>query len=513
MADGGKPQIRHAADGRRIYEPDGKVLTAFMVDRTRISGIRGPWGSGKTLACCQRLFQHAVEQNRDSRGNRCSRWFVVRESYPKLETTTMLTWLRWFPESSYGKLFTGAKPYRHEVRIGDIQLDVNFLSVDDINDEAIWQSMEPTGVYWNEIQHAARENVFRAHGRVGRFPERIEGGSSWSGTLFDMNAPAENHWMPMLTGEVELPEDMPMDERGAYRRPAEMAYFVQPPAVIEVRGEKGAPPSFVVNQEAENLRFLEPGWYEKAMEGQTARWIRSQLGNQIIPFVQGDPVWPNYDEAVHLAGWNLEPIDEADVWVGLDFGRKPFAVFGQRVGAVMQIQFEAGMQNAGASRFAPEVRNVLARHYPWVLRNHSRLHVFGDPKGADGTQSDETTAYDVFLANGIRVMPAPVKQNNIRTRIETVEYALDRRTLLISPRCRRLKMAMAGGYRYPKERPAPMEDRKPIKDHYSEPADATQYVLLGAGEGREMIGRGSASSKPVNIRPAHVSRRRIGRAR
>lgn len=508
MSDGSSSLIRHAADGRRIYEPGGAVLDAFMVDRTRFAGIRGPWGSGKTLACCQRLFQHAVEQNHDSRGRRWSRWFIVRESYPKLETTTMNTWLRWFPESVYGKLYTGNKPYRHEVRLGDMYLDAHFMSVDDAADDSVWQSLEPTGIFWNEIQHADRQNVFRAHGRVGRFPELVEGGSKWSGTLFDMNAPPENHWMPMVTGEVELPEDMPLDERVAYVRPAEFAYFVQPPAVVEVAGERGMAPRFVVNREAENLKFLEPGWYEKAMEGQTARWIRSQLGNRIIPFVDGDPVWSNYDEGRHLAPRDLDPVPGEDLWVGMDFGRKPFATFGQRIGRVMQVQFEAGMRNAGASRFAPEVRGLIARYYPWVLAGKGSLRVFGDPKGQDQTQSDERTAYDVFLAHGIRVQPAPVKQNNIRTRIEVVEYALDRNTILISPRCRRLKMAMAGGYRYPKERPAPMEERKPVKDPYSDPADALQYLLLGAGEGREMIAR-AVRSMPVSTRPEHVSRRRI----
>jgi len=505
------PVIRYAPDGRRIYEPSGPMIDAFLHDRSEIAIIRGPWGSAKTVACCQRIFQHALEQNYDSRGHRSSRWFAIRESYPKLETTTLETWLQWFPESMYGKLYTGSKPYRHEVRVGDIRLDVLFASVDEIMGESVFQSLEPTGLWWNELEYAARSMFFAAHGRVGRFPSLIEGGAKWSGSLADLNAPPESHWLPMLTGEVDLPDEMPIDERIAYVRPKEMAYFVQPPAVFEVRGLKGEPARFVVNGEAENLKFLAPGYYERAMLGKTARWIRSRLGNQIIPMVDGDPVWPNYDEALHLSAFPLEPIDGQDVWIGLDFGRKPFAVFGQRHGRVMQAQFEAGMENAGASKFAPEVRKVLARFYPWTLRGGGGLHIFGDPKGQDGTQTDERTAYDVFQANGLLVRPAPVKQNNIQTRIGVVEYALDKNTLLISPRCRRLKMTMAGGYRYPRERPAPTEERKPIKDRYSDPADSLQYLLLGAGEGREMIGA-STRAAPVSVRAPHVSRRRIGRA-
>lgn len=506
----GKPKIRYAPDGRRIYEPGGLTLAAFLVDRSPISIIRGPWASGTSVACCQRIFQHAVEQFHDSRGRRRSRWFAIRESYPKIETTTMETWCEWFPPSTYGRLYTGSKPYRHEVRVGDIELDVHFLSVDDAANESVFLSLEPTGLWWNELGDASRKHFFSAHARVGRYPPLIEGGSRWSGTIADLNAPSEAHWLPMLTGEVELPEDMPMDERIAYKRPPEMAYFVQPPAVLEIKGRKGELPRFVVNPKAENLKFLDPDYYTRAMLGKPARWIRSQLGNQIIPMVDGDAVWPNYDESVHLAPSPLEPVPNEDVWIGLDFGRRPAAVFGQRVGRTMQIQFEAAMRNAGASKFAPEVRAVLAKYYPWVLgpAGRGQLHVFGDPKGEDGTQTDERTAYDVFRAHGIHVRAAPVKQNNIRTRVEAVEYAFDRNTILISPRCRRLKMACAGGYRYPPERPSPVEERKPVKDAYSDIADALQYLELGAGEGQEMIGRGATRPRPVDTKPKGGTRRR-----
>lgn len=511
MTDG--PLIKYAPDGRRIYEPGGAALAAFLMDRSRMAVVRGPWGSGKTLACCQRIFQHAVEQNRDSRGRRRSRWFVIRESYPKLETTAMATWLEWFPESLYGKMYRGSKPYRHEVRVGDIELDVHFMSIDEIQGESVWLSLEPTGLWWNELTYAAMGMFFAAHKRVGRYPPLIEGGSKWSGTIADLNAPPANHWLPMLTGEVEPPDDMPQEERMAFKRPKEMAYFVQPPAVLETKGMRGEGPVFRVNPKAENLRFLEAGYYDRAMENATARWIRANLGNKIIPFVEGEAVWPNFNEDVHVSEVELEP-RHADVWVGLDFGRKPFAVFAQRVGRVMQVQYEASLIKAGASRFAPIVRQVLATYYPWILEPGAArgvLHCFGDPKGQDGTQTDERTAYDVFRANGIFVRPAPVKQNNIQTRIEAVEFAFDRNTVLLSPRCKRLVQACAGGYRFPKERPSPAEERKPIKDGHSDAADSLEYLLLGAGEGDAMIGRDiSRRPGPVSTVPPRHSLRRGG---
>jgi hypothetical protein len=522
--------VRYSGDGRRIYEPGGPALAAFLLDRSEIAVIRGPWGSGKSLACCQRIWQHAVEQHADSRGKRRSRWFVMRESYPKIETTAMATWLEWFPERPYGKLYTGSKPYVHEVRVGDIELDVFFGAVDDLAGDSPFKSLEPTGWWWNELEYASMRQFFAAHARVGRYPPVIEGGARWSGTIADMNAPPENHWLPMLTGEVDLPDDMPADERAAYQRPPQMAYFVQPPAVLEEKDAAGRVKGFRINPAAENLRFLtQPGddmppgerYYKRAMIGKPNRWVQSQLGNKIIPMVDGDAVWPNYDETVHVAAEPIAPVPEADVVIALDFGRRPAALFLQRVGGQLQVQFEAAMDNAGASKFAPEVRSVLARFYPWVLSGRTTVEVraWGDPKGDDGTQTDERTAYDVFRAHGIIVRPAPVKQNNIRTRIEAVEFLLDRMingrpALLISPRCRRLKMALAGGYRYPRERPSPVEERKPVKDRYSDIADCLQYGALGEGAGREMVGiSGGRRSAPVSTRPDHQSRRRIGRAR
>jgi hypothetical protein len=162
------------------------------------------------------------------------------------------------------------------------------------------------------------------------------------------------------------------------------------------------------------------------------------------------------------------------------------------------------MENAGATKFAPEVRRVIAQFYPWVLVGRTGLHIYGDPKGQDGVQTDEQTAYRVFEATGLRVDPAPVKQNNIKTRLDTVEHALDRSVngrayVLIGPKCRRLRMAMLGGYRYPKERPSPVDERKPIKDRFSDAADALGYLLIGGGESREMV-------EPMGGRTAQIIR-------
>ena len=80
----------------------------------------------------------------------------------------------------------------------------------------------------------------------------------------------------------------------------------------------------------------------------------------------------------------------------------------------------------------------------------------GDPKGRDKGQATEQSAYDVFKYNGMPVTPAPVKANDIATRLEAVAYALNDNPrginrLVISPLCRTLIVGMAGRYHLVRE--------------------------------------------------------------
>ena len=56
------------------YKPDGEVLKTFMKDDTFFRGVRGPVGSGKSVACCVEVFRRALQQEKNSDGKRKSRW-------------------------------------------------------------------------------------------------------------------------------------------------------------------------------------------------------------------------------------------------------------------------------------------------------------------------------------------------------------------------------------------------------------------------------------------------------
>ena len=85
------------------YKPDGEVLKDFLRGDHFVRGIRGPVGSGKSVACCVEIFRRACQQEPAKDGIRYTKWAVVRNTNPELRTTTIATWLQWFPESEWGK--------------------------------------------------------------------------------------------------------------------------------------------------------------------------------------------------------------------------------------------------------------------------------------------------------------------------------------------------------------------------------------------------------------------------
>src|ERR1700744_2428906 len=248
---------------QRIYEPDGDVLCRYLADRSHVSIIRGAIGSGTSTASCMKIYLHAIEQRQGYGGKRRSRWAVVRTTYPELKNTTIKTWLDWFPENQYGRMYWD-RPMRHEVRIGDVELDVHFLALDDEKDIQKLRSLELTGVWFNELEFVGKMIFDEAESRTGRYPSMKDGGSSWDGVIADMNAPNEDHWLPQMTGEAPPADDLTEDEIALLKMPDNWAYFVQPPALIEVRSPDGKSiVGYKMNPLAENQRWLKEGYYEE----------------------------------------------------------------------------------------------------------------------------------------------------------------------------------------------------------------------------------------------------------
>lgn len=113
------------------------------------------------------------------------------------------------------------------------------------------------------------------------------------------------------------------------------------------------------------------------------------------------------------------------------------------------------------------------------------------------------------------VTPAPVKANDIATRLEAVAYALNDNPsginrLVISPLCRTLIVGMAGRYHLVREEDGEL---RPKKDKFYNLCDCLQYGLLSLGEGRRMTGRPAIRDlKPIQTWNRRGKSKRRGQA-
>jgi hypothetical protein len=84
------------------FTPPGPVAAEFLRDRSYVSSILGPVGSGKSSVAAMKLFLMALEQPVSNGMVKDSRWIVTRNTYGELKSTTIKTWLDWFPEGPGG---------------------------------------------------------------------------------------------------------------------------------------------------------------------------------------------------------------------------------------------------------------------------------------------------------------------------------------------------------------------------------------------------------------------------
>jgi hypothetical protein len=190
---------------------------------------------------------------------------------------------------------------------------------------------------------------------------------------------------------------------------------------------------------------------------------------------------------VHVAKEEIPVAAGQPVYVGVDFGLTPSAVFGQKVRGRWFLQSELVSVDMGIVRFAEVMRNELATRFAAV----SEAIIFGDPAGDFRAQTDESTPFHILRGAGLRATPAP--SNSVDLRIEAVTSQLTKMVegkpaLLIDPRCAQLIKGFEGMYCYKRiEVSGERYADKPDKNMYSHVHDAAQYLFLGAGEGRALM--------------------------
>lgn len=466
------------------YSADGEVVRAFLSSTDFVRAIRGPVGSGKSVACCVEIFRRAVEQKPAPDGVRRTRWAVVRNTQPELRTTTIKTWLDWFPEKEYGK-FNWSPPFTHHMKRGSLDCEVIFLALDKPEDVKKLLSLELTGVFINEAREIPKAIVDGATMRVGRYPSQRDGGPTWSGVIMDTNSPDEDHWWAIMSGECPPPDWMSQEDARALVKPASWSFFEQPGAMLPVKDAEGNVVDYKMNPIRENKKGVKDSYYKQMIAGKTHEWINVYVCNQYGTLVDGKPVYPEFDRVLHTSLEPVLPFAGQTTYVGIDFGLTPSAVFGQRVRGSWHILRELVAQDMGARRFAELLRGEMATI-------GGTFSVWGDPAGDQRAQTDEDTPFRVLRGAGIMAQPAHT--NDISLRLDAVRAALTRLAdkkpaFTVDARCTNLIKGFESGYHYRRLRVSGTErfQDMPDKNRFSHVHDALQYMMLGAGEGRSLM--------------------------
>ncbi len=455
------------------YHCPGPTLAKFHASDAMVRIVIGPVGSGKSTACCFDTVGHALAQRPGRDGTRRSRWLAVRNTYRELKDTTVATWMYWMSQVGtmnwQDMIFKG--------RVGDAEFDVLFRALDTVEDVKKVLSLEVTGAWLNEAREIPRGIWEALEDRVGRYPPRADGGATWRGILADSNPPDQDHWFYKEFEENRLHE----------KYPKKFAYFRQPGGLIEQ-----ADGTFVENPLAENIENLEEQYYLTRSYGKPLDHVRVYYAAQYGFVRDGKPVVPEYIDATHCAPSVIEPIKGLTVWVGLDFGLTPAAVFAQRY-ANGQWAFldELVTEDMGIYRFGELLKAKMGTDfYGYEFR------IYGDPAGdtrAPHSQREDDTCFSILRAMGIPALPA--QSNDFVLRREALAAPMLRMIdgkpgFQVSPKARYFRKGLSGGYHYRRMKVAGDEryEDKPDKHSiYSHVCEAGGYLLLGAGEGRALV--------------------------
>lgn len=447
-----------------------KTMSDFHKDDHFVRALMGPIGSGKSVACVEELMMKCQLQEPNAEGFRKTRWAIIRNTYRELIDTTMQTFFDWIPRQcghyrAMDMKFTLVMPLSDGTCIHSEFL---FRALDKPDDIKKLLSLELTGAWANEARELPKAVIDMLIGRLGRYPRMVDGvGATWYGLIMDTNPPDSDHWWFNLF-EKDCPESYKL--------------FKQPSGL---------------SPEAENRENLPGPYYDNMIAGKTQEWINVYVHGQYGFITTGKPVYPEYKDDIHAVSEDYTPYEEATIYVGIDFGLTPAAVFFQQSPAGRWFVFDELVTfDMGAAKFGELLNQKVNRKYP-----HYNIEFYGDPSGDFRAQTDEVTPFQILLAQGINAWPTYTNDPIIRR--EAVAATMLRMDMAgnpgmaITPGCTEYRKALAGGY-HMRRMAVTGADRfmdKPDKGKYSHVAEAGQYAMVGAGEGSALISTQSYSKE------------------
>ena len=453
----------------RIYRPAGPTLERFHSSRGKRRILIGPYGSGKTSACCMEIHMIGQRQAPDSQGIRRTRGAILRSTYGRLESNFLPTWEKWFRSR-----IVHSRPMRTVVNYPSddgtrVNMEVYFIALDHPDDVTAVEGMELTWLYANEVREIHWVIVDKFRGRVGRYPDRDTAPITWSGFLADTNCPDPDHWLWLLKEAHEPGWD----------------FFHQPGALVRKARPDGTW-AYAENPLAENVYNLPEGfqYYWNMLPGADEDVIRVNVLSEPGNLFTGRPVYePWWNERFHVSETPLE-ISGLPLYFGWDYGLTPAATAAQVTprGQVRVVREFVCDDGALDSFVDTVVLPALAQH---PVMSCLDRRSWGDPSGGSRAPTDADTCEAVLNRRGFKVVSAATNDFDRRRRavIRPLQRVIGGQPgLIVDPSCRRLIAGFNGGYQFDRIRTsmgAAKYHDVPLKNEFSHISEGLQYLCLG----------------------------------
>lgn len=454
------------------------TATQFHNDDSFVRLLFGAVGCGKSVAACMEPLARGLKQAPGADGIRRTRGAVIRNTYPELRSTTIKTWLSWYPEEKFGKIKWGS-PITQLIKFNDVEIEVLFMPVDSVDDIGKLMSLELTWVYINELQFIHKRVFEICKQRVNRYPSKKDGAAlSWTGIWADTNPPDADHWI-YKTFEHNIPDDYKIFK---YKSP--IIKHNSPPEDETKYSKSRDGTIYTTDMSVDYIAVQnDPNYWLKLVSGSTDEEIKVNLMGQYGVVVDGKPVHSTYNDKIHYADYPIEASRNIEIGLGFDFGLTPACAIVQLspLGELLVIG-ELWTEDMDLRDFASNVVvPYLDVNYPWWRTNYVSVN---DPAGVIASQTDGRNCEQILKECGIKSSSAA--SNNAPTaRRDALKYFLSRLTggtgaLRISSKCPMIRKGLMGHFQYQRIRVSG-EDRyheKPLKNIYSHICEALEYIAM-----------------------------------
>lgn len=513
------------------YKPPGPVGAAFIQSRGPIDIIMGPAGSGKTVASCIKgplLSASYMPICKDGRVR--VKLVVVRDTYRDFARTALASWHEMFPIGHPwqrpDKGYEGGqdRPVKHhliwQAWRGPDKVIVEFtLETGAIGEQNVMQFVkgyEVSMAWGNEVDLMAPDVPGALFMRTGRYPPmkdiadaelaRVSRDGREAMRRMGMTVDPNELVLPrMFWGDMNPPDvDHPILKECGWGEYADR----KNPAYNFFRQPGGLDPG------AENRIGRPRSAYEMDLVTMSEN-ISRRMVHGLPGYAQdGKPVYPEFNDKVHVADQPLRPTPGLGLTIGIDAGGSPAATVGQpqpngQDRLLAELVTEPG---TGPSRFGMLLAELLMREFPGL----PILGAWGDPAafmGGDTVTGEFNWILTVQQILRFPINPAPSNEPGVRQ--EAVRWGLtgmiDGVTprYLIDPRAKKMIGGFAAHYKLTKLASASGTDRLAVvKNEYSHPHDAEQYRKLGYYGVQGVIDRVARTALPANVSSLQAERQK-----